>query len=156
MWAMAEFLVAEYQKQVLGYEYIFNICLYLSTKTWVQRQVKWWGFSIVRKKGTEVMFRSIGREHLVCFVLQNQTILKEMSILELASEFQQWQEATRETDSFLKRYKNGCSESLSTSPEAMSYSRVKAHHSHQTNQAHPAWRSSTKTTPLLRPTSSPD
>lgn len=34
------------------------------------------------------MFRSIGREHLVCFVLQNQTVLKEMSILELASEFQ--------------------------------------------------------------------
>lgn len=32
MRAMAEFLVAEYQKQVLGYEYIFNICLYLSTK----------------------------------------------------------------------------------------------------------------------------
>lgn len=94
---MAEFLVAEYQKQVLGYEYVFNISLYLTTEVCIQRQVKWWDFSTVRKKGAKVMFRSIQREHPVCFVPQHQTILKEMSILELAAEFQQWQEATKET-----------------------------------------------------------
>lgn len=40
MRAMAEFLVAEYQKQVLGYEYVFNISLYLTTEVCIQRQVK--------------------------------------------------------------------------------------------------------------------
>lgn len=99
MKAMAEFLVAEYQK-VLGYEYIFHICLYLSTKIWVQRQGKWKDFSIVRKDGTEVMFRSIRCEYLVCFALHDQAISKEMPILGLAAEFQQWQEATREQSHF--------------------------------------------------------
>lgn len=103
MKATAEFLVAEYQKQVPGYEYIFHICLYSSTKIQVQRQIKWWDFSIVRKDGTKVTFRSIGHEHLVCFASQNQAILKEMPILGLAAEFQQLQEATRETDQFLKK-----------------------------------------------------
>lgn len=103
MKATAEFLVADYQKRVPGYEYIFRICLYSSTKIQVQRQIKWWDFSIVRKDGTKVMFRSIGHEHLVCFASQNQAILKEMPILGLAAEFQQLQEATRETDQFWKK-----------------------------------------------------
>lgn len=37
----------------------------------------------------------------------------------------------------------------------MSCGRIQARHSHQSNQAHPARRSSTKTTLLLHPTSSP-
>lgn len=96
-----EFLVAEYQKQVLGYEYIFNISLYLRTKIWVKRQVKWWDFSIVRKKGTKVMFRC---EHPVCFVLQDQTILK-MSILEIAVEFSNDKKPLGKQTHFLKDLK---------------------------------------------------
>lgn len=100
------------------------------------------------------MFRPIRCEQPVCFALQDQTISKEMPILGLAAEFQQWQEATRDTVSFLKRYENDCSESLNTSTEATSCGRVQARHSHQPNHTHPAWRSSTENTLLLHPTSS--
>lgn len=69
MKATAEFLVAEYQKQLLRYEYIFHICLYSSTKIQVWREVKLRHFSVVRADSTEVMFRSIRHKHLVCFTL---------------------------------------------------------------------------------------
>lgn len=71
------------------------------------------------------------------FCVRRSKILKEMSILEPEAEFQQWQEATRETDSFLKRYQNGCSESLSTSPKAMSHRQGTGTPQPQSQQAHP-------------------
>lgn len=127
-------------------------------KIQVQQQVQWWDFSNVRKDGTEVMFGSIGCEDnrtLVWFALQDQTIPKEMSIWGLAAEFQQQQEATRGTDLFLKRYKNDCSESLSTSTEATSCGRVPVCLSHRLNHTLLAQRNSTKNTLLLHHTSSP-
>lgn len=59
------------------------------------------------------------------------------------------------TVSFLRRHKNYCSESLNTLTEATSCGRLQGCHSHQPDHMRPARRSSTKTTLLPHPTSSP-